>query len=892
MALACFLGCAAAEIPRPVDAPQPLPAAQTAASYRLPDGFRLEVAASEPLIASPSGLCWDEHGHLFVTELHGYNLPGQLEVEELNRTGRLDTQVRRVPADKRFYEAARAGTYGVVKRLRDTDGDGRPDAADLWATNLPPAYGLVPARGGVIVAAAPDIVFLADRDGDGRAEVRETLFTGFPTGELERGVNAPLRGDDGWIYFGRGWGGGKIHGPRLPAPVDLPNTDFRIRPDGSAIEPVTGGTETFGHALTDAGDRFVVNTTTVFHVAPLPWRYLARNPDAAFTGLAEATGDRRAYARSQPHPWRTRRAEDPEYFKFYRDRYGASDSEAAGWFTALCGPLVYRDRALPGLHGHFLACEPAGNLIHRALLVEDGAVLRLRRAPGEEQAEFAASTDAWSHPIFLAHGPDGALWVVDYYREIIEDYSAIPRHLQQQYGLYAGHDRGRIYRLTHRDLPPAPPAAMAGLDNAALARECAGPLLWRRQTAQRLLVERGAREAAPALRAGLRQAGTEPAAVVTLLRTLEQLGELTPDDVIPLLGHAATAVRVHALQAGDRWFGQPDGRALLEAALDAAAAERHPRVLLQHALSLGESPDPRALQALARIAREHADVRWMDAAILSSVSGRAVELLGLLANEPGGSGPLLGPLARSIAAGRREADLRRTLEHLAGAPAEMQATVLNGLAAGAGRGLETDAALVRSLAWFRGSADRAARDAANALAGKMQAIAALAEEAALPEVAAEAPPEAVSDEAFRQFVAALAGPRDPARGRVVFQQACASCHRLGEEGHDFGPDLRGQLGMAEETLLQDILRPGERLRPGFETVEVRLAGGDRVAGILKDDGATSLTLRQPGGVEQVLLRRDVAEVRRLPGSLMPSFAETLTPEDAAHLLAWLRRGGP
>ena len=156
----------------------------------------------------------------------------------------------------------------------------------MFATNLPPVYGLVPARGGVIVACAPDIVFLADRDGDGKAETREVLFTGFPTGELERGINAPQWGADGWIYFGRGWGGGKITGPHLREPVQLPGSDFRIRADGSAIEPVTGATHTFGFAMTESGDRFTVTTTVPgIFIAPLPWRYLARNPDAATPSL-------------------------------------------------------------------------------------------------------------------------------------------------------------------------------------------------------------------------------------------------------------------------------------------------------------------------------------------------------------------------------------------------------------------------------------------------------------------------------------------------------------------------------------------------------------------------------------------------------------------------------
>src|SRR5213594_3317998 len=263
---------ALAQIPQPTDAPKPLSPEQSAAAFKLPVGFRMEVVASEPLIASPSAVCWDERGRMFVSELHGYNLEGQLDIEELNKTGKLDTQVRRVQADEKFKLAAMSGTFGVVKLLRDTNGDGRMDAAEVWATNMPPIYGLVPARGGVIVACAPDIIFLADRDGDGKAETREVLFTGFPTGELERGINAPQWGVDGWIYFGRGWSGGRISGPHLREAAQLPGSDFRIRPDGSAIEPISGSTHTFGFAMTESGDRLTVNTTIpAIYVAPLPW---------------------------------------------------------------------------------------------------------------------------------------------------------------------------------------------------------------------------------------------------------------------------------------------------------------------------------------------------------------------------------------------------------------------------------------------------------------------------------------------------------------------------------------------------------------------------------------------------------------------------------------------
>ena len=609
------------QIPQPTDAPKPMTPEQSAEAFKLPDGFRMEVVASEPLIASPSAVCWDERGRMFVSELHGYNLAGQLDIEELNKSGMLDTKVRRVQAGEKFKKAAEAGTFGVVKVLRDTDGDGRIDAADVWASDLPPIYGLVPARGGVIVACAPDIIFLADRDGDGRAEVREKLFSGFPTGELERGINAPQWGADGWIYFGRGWGGGNITGQNLVAPVQLPGTDFRIRADGSAIEPVTGNTQTLGFAMTEAGGRFTVTTTFPgISIAPIPSRYLARNPDAATPSLEANTGDQRAYAISQPHPWRQKRADDPAYFTYYHSRYGAAESEAAGWFTSACGPMIYQDHVLPGLHGQYFVCEPSGNLIHRALIEADGSALKLLRAPGEEQSEFAATSDQWSHPMNLTHGPDGSIWVIDYYREIIEDYSAIPRHLQQQYGVYAGHDRGRIYRLTHKDAPPGPSADMSAIKGKALVRECASPLFWRRQTAQRLLVERGEKQVASALRELLATKEAEPSTVITALRTLEQLGVLIPSDIQPFIVHPSAAVRIHGLQLADHWLAMSEGRALLDSILKASVMETDPRVQIQIALSLGEARDPSSFAALTRLSLERLSVRWMDAAILCVVT--------------------------------------------------------------------------------------------------------------------------------------------------------------------------------------------------------------------------------------------------------------------------------
>jgi putative membrane-bound dehydrogenase-like protein len=445
-----LVSTALAEIPRPDDAPKPLPPAESLEQFAVPEGYQMRLLASEPLITEPSGICWDDKGRCFVCELHGYNLEGQYDIDELNKSGQLDLEVRRIQASDAAKQKAEHETYGTVKLLRDTDGDGVMDQSIVWADRLPPCHGIAAGNGGIIIACSPHIVFLKDSDGDDKADVQEQLFTGFGTPILERRINSPTWGPDGWLYFGRGNATGTITGPHLKKPVDLPPTDFRIRADGTAIEPVSGSTKTTGMAFTDAGDRFVATTTHPgLFVTPIPWKYLARNPDAAAPALdGPASDDTRVYPIAAPHPWRTKREQHAEYFAFYR-KISLSDAAASGYFTSACSPIVWR--------GQYFVCEPAQNLIHRADIVRDGTRLRLQRVKSEEQREFLASRDAWFHPIALKETPQGHLAIVDYYREIIEDYSAIPRHLQQQYGLINGHDRGRIWILETKQKWSKPP---------------------------------------------------------------------------------------------------------------------------------------------------------------------------------------------------------------------------------------------------------------------------------------------------------------------------------------------------------------------------------------------------------------------------------------------------
>ncbi|WP_395744688.1 PVC-type heme-binding CxxCH protein [Prosthecobacter sp.] len=742
---------ARADIPRPQDAPQPLSPAESAKLFQVPAGYQIRLLASEPLIREPSGICWDDKGRCFVCELHGYNVEGQYDIDELNKSGQLDLEVRRIQASEAAKKKAEAETYGTVKLLRDTDGDGVMDQATVWADRLPPCYGIAAANGGLIVACAPHIVFLKDSDGDDRADVNEKLFTGFGTGNLERGINAPTLGPDGWYYFGRGWAGGQITGPHLARPVTLPATDFRIRADGSAIEPVSGSTKTMGMAFTPGGERFVCTTTHPgLYVTPIPWRYLMRNPDAAAPLLdAPASDDTRVYPISRPHPWRTKREQHAEYFAFYR-KISLSDAAASGYFTSACGPLIWR--------GQYFVCEPAQNLVHRADIVRDGTRLRLQRVKGEEQREFLSSRDSWFHPMSLAHTPQGGMAICDFYREIIEDYSAIPRHLQQQYGVINGHDHGRIWILEATQ-PYANPKLSPG----------------------------------EALVLKLRQEDDKPLDAATRALSLQK--------------------------------------------------DLEPGLALQLALSVGADKE-----ALLALARNHGQLKWMDAAIASSAHHLEKELLLALAADTGQSQPVMHNLAGIIAS--------------------------------------------------RGDAQEISACLAVVTSGKAGEILRLGLEETKPlpqqaEPPVPAAPSAEQNAAWEKRVpavlAALKEKPDLAEGRLLFQAICGACHRSHGLGVSVGPDLDAEFQRAPEVILRDVLFPSEAARPGYDTLRVKTQRGETLLGIAASDSPTSVTLKLPGGTERTILRKraDIRTLRNI--SLMPAgLGDALKPEQIASIIAFLR----
>ncbi|MEX0601281.1 MAG: PVC-type heme-binding CxxCH protein, partial [Rhodothermales bacterium] len=400
--------------------------------FELHPDFQIELVASEPVVADPIDMEIDEYGHMYVLEFHSY--PN-------NWSG----------ADR-------------IVQLRDTDGDGTMDESTVFADSLVQSMGIMRWKDGLIVTAPPEVIYLEDSDGDGRADVRRVLLTGFHQGDGEGDVNNPTYGLDNWVYLGnRRTSGEDVRfapppgGPRAgdarpgdapsmdgPSAEDLPyipsqavNRNIRFRPDTYEIESQSSGTQ-YGFAFDTWGHQLLNSNRNHIFEEVVPARYLDRNPNLLVSSATEAIPEHGAAAKVFPI------TENPDY-QILTD---------VGEITSACGITFYDGGAFPeGFENVSFVGEPSHNLVHADRLHRAGPALAAERI--RPHNEFLASKDAMFRPVNFYVGPDGALYVVDYYRKIIEGPEWLSDEVLASGTLYDGTELGRIYRIT----PIVAPAA-------------------------------------------------------------------------------------------------------------------------------------------------------------------------------------------------------------------------------------------------------------------------------------------------------------------------------------------------------------------------------------------------------------------------------------------------
>ena len=628
------------------------------AGFELEAGYRIELAAAEPLIENPVAIAFDERGRMYVVESRGY--PGPLE-------GATDP----------------AAAQGVIALLEDTNRDGRFDKRTEFARNLTYPNGIMPWDGGVFVTCAPDLLYFKDTNGDGVADERRVVLTGFDaTRTPQIRFSHPTLGIDNWVYLTSGLTGGRVTVPDHPerAPVAFGTSDSRFNPFTRAFELI-GGQGQYGLTFDDYGRRFTcANRRPVMHVVLEP-RYLKRNPHLAFSETVEDVSAVGARATVWPISGDTTTA------SFIPSLMSAPH---AGTFTAASGVHIHRGDALPAGHrDSIFICESAQNLVQRQIRSPNGVTFTSR--PAQTGRDFLSSRDTWFRPVFAASGPDGALYIVDMYRKIIDHPQYVPEQSRGLLDFEAGKERGRIYRLAARDWKAdRKPIDLGRMSAGELTRTLEHPNAWWRDTAQRLLVERRDRGAIPLLRTLARE-GRGDVARIHALWTIEGLGGLEAADIVTALQDQNAPVRENAVLLAEARVGASQD---LVSRLLRLVDDADDRVRLRVALALGETDDPRAINALASIARRDGAQSWMRAAILSSVRDRSNEFLRAFvaspASSPGVKAAVMQDLGQLFGAGQTPEQCLDLIIQITAPDAEFgwQPAALSGIAQGLrGRGL-------------------------------------------------------------------------------------------------------------------------------------------------------------------------------------------------------------
>ena len=592
---------AAKELPR-YPAVEPSAAVST---WKVKPGFKLQLAAHEPQVRDPIAICFDERGRMFVCEMIDYS-------ERRDETPHL----------------------GRVSVLEDKDGDGYYETSRVFADDLPWPTGLIWANGGLYVIATPDIWRFVDRAGQGVADHREKIFTGFGTGmkliNVQGMANSMQWGPDQRIHLLAGGGNrGKVScllRPDLPA-LELGGNDFWFDPRTHAFGLEAGGAQ-YGMSYDDFGRKFGCANSDHLQYWVHDRTGSSLNPyltlPAARSSIAKDGGAAEVFRLSPDEPWRIIRTR----WRISGAVPGAVEGggRVSGYFTGATGTTIYRGDAYgPAFKNNSFTGDAGGQLIHRKVIspADDGVNLSAERPADERGFEFAASRDTWVRIVNFANAPDGCLHVCDMYREVIEHPWSIPDEIKRHLDLNSGNDRGRIYRLLPDDQNFARRRSV-DLSQAtlpALVETLAHPNGWHRDTASRLLYER----ADPAALSLIETCFARPASSLARLHALNllhALGGLSERRLISTMTDEDAAVRERAIHiAGDFYQRHPlpaeASSTLVLSAKSADARLRFATALTLARLTEKQTPSDLA-DALIDLARKDHAHAWIAPAILSA----------------------------------------------------------------------------------------------------------------------------------------------------------------------------------------------------------------------------------------------------------------------------------
>lgn len=588
----------------PLDDPlprvEPLEPSEAVRAFDHSSDFRVEIVACEPEIRSPVAMEFDENGRLFVAEYPEYNQ----------------------------HANPKPTARGCIKLLEDKDNDGRYETARVYADDISTPVALTCWDGGVFVGAPPDVWYLKDSKGDGKADIRRRVLTGFDRDKAGEAMLNSFRWTlDNRILMSTGQAGGSISRPDRPPTdgVSVRNRNVRFDPRTGDFTTTSGGGQ-HGLTMTDWGDEFTCDNSRPILQIAYDSRYVERNPyldaPSPLVSLQPSSLKPPLHRLSPPEPWRVARTRLRVEKRFDGPDEGG---EPFGFFTAATGITVYRGDAWPlAYRGQVFVGEAANNLVYRARLTDRGFSWTAERA--DPRREFLTSRDVWHRPVQFAHAPDGELYVVDMYRELIETVESMPPDLLKQVDVSAGVERGRIYRIELRRPTALKEPRLGSASTAQLVGFLAHSNGWHRDTAARLLYQRQD----PATVALVRQLAAKTTDALTRMRALyvlDGLRALTPADVTRALADKHARVREHAVRIAEQWAAERDVRSRLFAMVE----DPEPRITRQLAFSLGAVGEDVSAPLARILART--DDPWVRLGVLSSAADCRDKLFERLAGD-------------------------------------------------------------------------------------------------------------------------------------------------------------------------------------------------------------------------------------------------------------------
>ena len=589
----------------------------------------MQLVAAEPLVVDPVAMVYDENGRAYVVEMRDYP-----HVDKA--------------ADIPYSDQDAQKPLGRIRLLEDSDGDGQMDRSFVFADHLSWPSGIALWKGGLFVAATPDIWYLKDTDGDGEADLREKVFTGFHKFNVQAVINNFQWGLDHRIYAAGSSNGGEIEHVGKEAPsLPLLRRDFCLDPQTDEIEILSGGAR-FGNTFDDWRNRFLCNIRNPCQHVVLPNRYLERNrylPVPAVLHNAAESGEQiKVYPISPPEKWRQERAGIRLADLNFNHR---QDTFTRGYVTSSSGVTVYRGSAYPEeFQGNVFTAEVAWNLCSRRTLDADGVTFRCERP--DQETDFLRSKDNWFRPVNFVNAPDGTLHVLDMHREVIEHPWSVPEELKAKLDFRSGSDKGRIYRIAPPDFHMPSTPRLGEASTLELVKLLASPNGWHRETAHRLLYERQDQTAVKPLRVMIRESDSALARLHAAW-TLEGLQALRESDLQVLIKDVEARLRSHAVRLAESRLAESPS---LREAVIALASDDDKRVRFQVAFSLGEMSDAARIDGLHAIVRLDTEDDWVRTAVLSSLQEDSLELLKKLLSDADFVGndsasPWLSQLART-----------------------------------------------------------------------------------------------------------------------------------------------------------------------------------------------------------------------------------------------------